>query len=98
MHGPKTYFFDLMQAVNGSLYIKIARSDKQPDETYSKQDVVFFEEDFGFMLSALRDVFAAAELQLRAPERITRVGYRAGRDLSAKIRNRKRYLSNTQAK
>jgi len=77
--GNKTYFFDLMRSANGTLYIKIARSDKQPDETYKKQEVVFFEENFQFLLEAMRDLFATADYQLRGKEQpIKNVGVSGG--------------------
>jgi DNA repair protein RadC len=75
----KTYLFDLMQAVNGSIYLKIARSDKLPDETYQRHQVVVFEEDFELFRLAMRDLFASANHQLNAKEPIIRrVGTPAG--------------------
>ncbi len=78
-HYAKTYFFDLMEANNGSMYIKIARSDKQLDDTYQKQEVIVFEENFQFLLEAMRDLFATAEYQLKAKgQAIQRVGVAGG--------------------
>lgn len=77
-HGNMTYFFDLRQTVNNSMYVSIVRSDKQPDETYERQKVVFFEEDFAFMASALRELFVAAEVQMKAKEKVVSVGVPGG--------------------
>lgn len=77
-HGKMTYFFDLREAVNGSMYVSIVRSDQQPDETYERQSVVFFEEDFAFVASALQELFVTAEVQLKSKERVRQVGVPGG--------------------
>lgn len=65
-HGNKTYFFDYMQAVNGSYYITLSRSDRLQDGTFHKRDVTFFEEDFEFMLEAMSSLFRTAGYQRAA--------------------------------
>jgi DNA repair protein RadC len=68
-HYNKTYFFDFMQAANGSNYIKISRSDRQPDDSFKKQEVVFFEENFEFMLEAMSSLFRTAGYQRAMKEK-----------------------------
>jgi DNA repair protein RadC len=68
----KTYFFDFMQAVNGSCYIKISRSDWLPDDTFKKQEVVIFEEDFGCLLEAMSSLFRTAAYQETAKQCFSR--------------------------
>lgn len=65
-NGNKIYFFDYMQAVNATYYIKISRGDRQQDGTYTKKEVVFFEEDFEWMLSAMSSLFRTAGYQRAA--------------------------------
>jgi DNA repair protein RadC len=65
-NGNKVYFFDYMLAVNGSYYIKISRGDLQPDGNYIKKEVVFFEEDFEFLLEAMSSLFRTAGYQRAA--------------------------------
>jgi DNA repair protein RadC len=65
-NGNKIYFFDYMQAVNGSYYIKISRGDRQQDGGYTKKEVVFFEEDFEWLLSAMSSLFRTAGYQRAA--------------------------------
>jgi len=55
-----------MRAVNGSHYIKISRSDRQPDDTFKKQEVVVFEENFEFLLEAMSSLFRTAAFQRAA--------------------------------
>jgi hypothetical protein len=65
-NGNKIYFFDYMQAVNDTYYIKISRGDRQQDGTYTKKEVVFFEEDFEWLLSAMSSLFRTAGYQRAA--------------------------------
>jgi DNA repair protein RadC len=65
-NGNKVYFFDYMRAVNGSYYIKLSRGDLQPDGSYIKKDIVFFEEDFEFLLEAMSSLFRTAGYQRAA--------------------------------
>jgi DNA repair protein RadC len=54
------YFFDFMQAVNGSYYLRIARSDQLSDNTYLRTAVVFFEQNFELAIQALSSLFSNA--------------------------------------
>lgn len=65
-HYGKTYFFDYLKAVNGSDYIRITRSDKQPDDSYEKHCVTVFEEDFDLLLEAMASLFRTAGYQKAA--------------------------------
>ena len=65
-NGSKIYFFDYMQAVNGSDFIKISRSDHLPQGGYEKNGIVFFEEDFEFLLEAMSSLFRTAGYQRAA--------------------------------
>jgi len=65
-NGNKIYFFDYMQAVNDTYYIKISRGDRQQDGSYTKKEVVFFEEDFEWLLSAMSSLFRTAGYQRAA--------------------------------
>lgn len=51
------YFIDFRVAENKSKYIRIARSDLQPDQTYQRSQVVIFEEDFHFLIQAFASLF-----------------------------------------
>src|ERR1700743_3238574 len=44
--GRRDFFLDFSLASNGSNYIRMTRSDEQPDGTYKRSSVVYFEEDF----------------------------------------------------
>jgi len=71
-HYGKTYFFDYLRAANGTDYIRIARSDRQPDDRFEKQCVVIFEENFPLLLEAMSCLFRTAGYQRAAgkePER-----------------------------
>ncbi|MDB4920768.1 hypothetical protein [Mucilaginibacter sp.] len=59
-HYGKTYFFDYLRAANGTDYIRIARSDRQPDDHFEKQCVVIFEENFPLLLEAMSSLFRTA--------------------------------------
>ena len=65
-HANMTYFFDYLQAANGRYYIKLTRSDRQPDDSFEKQSVIFFEQDFEFVLEAMSSLFRTAGYQLSA--------------------------------
>ncbi|WP_316818436.1 UPF0758 domain-containing protein [Pedobacter nyackensis] len=51
------YFLDFKVAENNSNYIRIARSDQQPDQSYVRSQVVIFEEDFHFLIQAFASLF-----------------------------------------
>lgn len=73
-HYGKTYFFDYLRTANGSDYIRIVRSDRQPDDQFEKQAVVIFEENFPLLLEAMSSLFRTAGYQKAAgagPERRT---------------------------
>ncbi|HTD98369.1 MAG TPA: UPF0758 domain-containing protein [Mucilaginibacter sp.] len=61
----KHYFFDFAEAANGSYYIRISRSDHQPDDTYERTGVVIFQEDFEFAMEGLSSLFRTVGHQLR---------------------------------
>ena len=65
-HNRKHYFFDFMQAVNGSYYIKISRSDELGDNSYQKKGIVIFQENFEFAIEALSSLFRTAAFQQAA--------------------------------
>lgn len=65
-HANMTYFFDYLQAANGRYYIKLTRSDRLPDDSFEKQSVIFFEQDFEFVLEAMSSLFRTAGYQLSA--------------------------------
>ncbi|WEK20449.1 MAG: hypothetical protein P0Y49_04765 [Candidatus Pedobacter colombiensis] len=51
------YFLDFKVAENNSNYIRITRSDQQPDQSYVRSQVVVFEEDFYFLIQAFASLF-----------------------------------------
>lgn len=57
--GSRSYFIDFSKAANNSNYIKITRSDKQADNTYKKNSVVIFEEDFTFLIESFSMLFTS---------------------------------------
>ena len=60
----RNYFIDFKRAVNDSHYICITRSDKLQNGCYRRANVVVFEEDFHFLISAFSSLFhSAAYLQ-----------------------------------
>ncbi|MCR8556922.1 hypothetical protein KXD93_04685 [Mucilaginibacter sp. BJC16-A38] len=65
-HYGKTYFFDYLRAANGTDYIRITRSDRQPDDQFEKQCVVIFEENFPLLLEAMSSLFRTAGYQKAA--------------------------------
>lgn len=61
----RNYFIDFKRAVNDSHYLCITRSDKLLNGGYRRSNVVVFEEDFHFLVSAFSSLFhSAAHLQL----------------------------------
>lgn len=58
--GKRNYFIDFKRATNNSHYICITRSDKQQDGGYRRSNVVVFEEDFHFLISAFSSLFHSA--------------------------------------
>jgi hypothetical protein len=61
----KHYFFDFAETANGSYYIRITRSDHQADDSYERNAVVIFQENFEFAMEALSSLFRTAGHQLR---------------------------------
>jgi DNA repair protein RadC len=57
--GNRNYFIDFKRASNNSNYIKISRSDKQPDQTYKRNAIVIFEPDFHFLIEAFSMLFTS---------------------------------------
>lgn len=51
------YFLDFKVAENNNKYIRITRSDLQPDQTYVRSQVVIFEQDFHFLIQAFASLF-----------------------------------------
>lgn len=51
------YFLDFKVAENNNKYIRITRSDQQPDRTYVRSQVVVFEQDFLFLIQAFASLF-----------------------------------------
>lgn len=70
--GRKSYFIDFNRAVNNSHYICITRSDLVDDGSYRRSNVVVFEEDFHFLISAMSSLFHSAAHLGRDGERIGR--------------------------
>ncbi|RZJ92756.1 MAG: DUF3276 family protein [Chryseobacterium sp.] len=67
--GKRNYFIDFKRAVNDSNYICITRSDKLQNGSYRRSNVVIFEEDFHFLISAFSSLFhSAAHLHLKESE------------------------------
>lgn len=58
--GKRNYFIDFKRAVNDSNYICITRSDKLQNGGYKRSNVVVFEEDFHFLVSAFSSLFHSA--------------------------------------
>lgn len=58
-NGKRTYFIDFAQAHNKSDYIKITRSDRQADNSYKKNSICIFQEDFHFLIESLSMVFTS---------------------------------------
>jgi len=65
----RNYFIDFKRAINDSNYICITRSDKLLNGAYRRSNVVVFEEDFHFLVSAFSSLFhSAAHLHLEESE------------------------------
>ena len=65
----RNYFIDFKRAVNDSNYICITRSDRLFNGAYRRSNVVVFEEDFHFLVSAFSSLFhTAAHLHLEESE------------------------------
>ncbi|RZJ83465.1 MAG: hypothetical protein EOO20_22740 [Chryseobacterium sp.] len=65
----RNYFIDFKRAINDSNYICITRSDKLQTGGYHRSNVVVFEEDFHFLVSAFSSLFhSAAHLHLEESE------------------------------
>jgi len=61
----RSYFIDFKRAINNSNYICITRTDKLQNGGYRRSNVVVFEEDFHFLVSAFSSLFhSAAHLHL----------------------------------
>lgn len=61
----KFYYFDFVEAANGSFFMRISRNDHKEDDTYERHAVVIFQENFEFAMEALTSMFRTAGLQLR---------------------------------
>jgi len=49
----RAYYLDLKKSVNSEYYLRLARCDKNENETYKRQDIVIFEEDIAFFVEAM---------------------------------------------
>ena len=58
-NGKRTYFIDFAKARNKSNYIKITRSDKQADNSYKKNSICIFQEDFHFLIESFSMLFTS---------------------------------------
>jgi len=58
-NGKRTYFLDFSRAANDSNYIRITRSDRQADNSYTKSSVCIFEEDFHFLIEGFSMLFTS---------------------------------------
>lgn len=56
----KHYFLDFKLAENNTNYIQITRSDQQQDGSYTRNQVIVFEEDFYFLIQAFSSLFQSA--------------------------------------
>ncbi|MCR8560463.1 hypothetical protein KXD93_22605 [Mucilaginibacter sp. BJC16-A38] len=72
-HLEKFYFFDFMEADNGTFYISISRSDHKGDDTYQRSGVVIFQENFEFAMEALSSLFRTASQQIGQYAAVERV-------------------------
>jgi hypothetical protein len=65
----KFYYFDFMEAANGSFYVRISRNDVKDGNLCERNAVVIFQENFEFAMEALTSMFRTAGHQLkRSPE------------------------------
>lgn len=62
-YGSRHYFLDFKIARNNSNYISITRSDSQPDGSYSRQSIIFFEEHFHVLIGSLSALFRTVAYQ-----------------------------------
>lgn len=67
-NGNRNYFIDFARASNNSNYIKITRSDRQADDSYKRNSVVVFEDDFLFLVESLSMLFTSAAHRAEASE------------------------------
>ncbi|MBE7179336.1 MAG: hypothetical protein INR69_23235, partial [Mucilaginibacter polytrichastri] len=58
--GEKTYYLDFNRAENASRYIRISRVDRDTLGVSRRSQVVVFEEDFSFLVSAFASLFQSA--------------------------------------
>lgn len=65
--GNKHYFLDFKVAENNSNYIRIVRSDWQEDDTYKRSQVIIWEPDFEFLISAFSALFRCAAYHQERP-------------------------------
>ncbi|ALL07104.1 hypothetical protein AQ505_17400 [Pedobacter sp. PACM 27299] len=56
----KHYFLDFKVADNHTNYIQITRSDQMQDGSYTRNQVIVFEEDFYFLIQAFSSLFQSA--------------------------------------
>lgn len=61
--GSRHYFLDFKLAGNNSNYISITRSDSQPDGSYQRQSIIFFEEHFHVLIGCLSSLFRTVAYQ-----------------------------------
>lgn len=61
--GSRHYFLDFKLARNNSNYISISRSDAQPDGSYRRQSIAFFEEHFHVLVACLSSLFRTMAYQ-----------------------------------
>jgi DNA repair protein RadC len=68
--GNRHYFLDFKVAENNANYIRIVRSDWQEDETYKRTQVIVWERDFEFLISAFSALFRSAAYHRERPQSI----------------------------
>ena len=61
----KFYYFDFMEAANGSFYVRISRNDVKQGSLCERNAVVIFQENFEFAMEALTSMFRTAGIQLK---------------------------------
>jgi hypothetical protein len=49
----REYYFDIKRSKNGQYYLRVNRRDKIDDDNFRRHDIIFFEEDIGFMVEAM---------------------------------------------
>jgi len=55
--GRSHYFFDFRQAANNQVYMTIACSRRQDDDSYKRSSILFFEQDFELLIAAFSSLF-----------------------------------------